>query len=465
MLDYTFIAGSFPKIVTTSRPRRKNESAINDQFVKEYIKLLAELLLIKKDLKNIKIGYIGGYDKEENNNTAKLYYSALNYFFKELGYGELSKENFIIFNKEDYLDDKYKANENLQTLDFLFLGLGDDAKFGDFLDILYKDGIDLKEYIKNNNILVTGVCAGSVVTSDNIYGGKYDSFYHNRPIFRYPKNYPALNINKVTMETNLFPESQTDEKNNQFRLECLLPDSYNISFFGCKPNSLIIMNFDKIYALGEIYLYIDGKEILISKDNILDITKLNELVNEYNINRCSDVKKDIEEEIKKLKTQDDFEYFKEEFRKCERQKEKNNKKRKEMLNNYLANYLAENGKIPRDIRPNKFNERFLNALNLETDSLKEIYMKYNLLGIIKQASKEYKNLSALFFDDLYDFFKEFVIINPTMTLYFIECFSSFYPNKKVKELLALCKTETTKKVNVLSNNNMYFKRLIKMARS
>lgn len=463
MSDYTFVAGSFPKIVTTTRPRRKNEAAINDPFIREYIKLLAELLLIKKELKNIKIGYIGGYEKEENNNTAKLYYSALTYFFKELGYGELAKENFVIFNKEDYLEDKNKVNENLQKLDFLFLGLGDDSKFGNFLDILYKDGIDLKEYIKNNNILVTGVCAGSVVTSNNIYGGKYDSFYHDRPIFQYPENYPALNINKVTMETNLFPESQTEEKNNQFKLECLLPDSYEVGFFGCKPNSLIIMNFDKVYALGEIYLYIDGKDILVSNDNIVDISKLNELVNKYNINKILNTKKEIEEEIEKLKEKSDFEDFKEEFKRCEIQKETNSKIRKEILNTYLFNSLSEIERTSREIKPDKFNKNFLNALNLETDSLKEIYIKYNLLGIIKQASKEYKNLSTFFFDDLYDFFKEYVSINPTLTLYFIECFSSFYTNKKVKDLLALCKNETTKKVNILSTNNMYFKRLIKIA--
>ena len=49
MSNCTFIAGSFPKIVTTSRPRRKNKTSINDPFIKKYIKLIAELLMIKKN--------------------------------------------------------------------------------------------------------------------------------------------------------------------------------------------------------------------------------------------------------------------------------------------------------------------------------------------------------------------------------------------------------------------------------
>ena len=44
----TFIIGSFPKIVTTGKTRRKNEDGINDEFIRNYIKLLGELLWILK---------------------------------------------------------------------------------------------------------------------------------------------------------------------------------------------------------------------------------------------------------------------------------------------------------------------------------------------------------------------------------------------------------------------------------
>lgn len=461
MSNCTFIAGSFPKIVTTSRPRRKDETSINDPFIKKYIKLIAELLMIKKELKDIKIGYIGGYEQEENNNTAKLYFSALSYCFKELGYGSLSKENFIIFDKEKYIEDSNNFCEQMQKVDFLFLGLGDDSKFGEFLELLYNDGIDLKKYIRNNNMLVTGVCAGSVVTSNKIYGGSYDSFYHDRPKFNYPVNYPTLNINRVTMETNLFPESQTNEKNEEFKSKCLIPDSYQMSFFAARPNSFIIMNNKNVYAIGEIYLYIDGKDILISKDDIIDITSLNDLVNAYNLDRSIDTKRKIEAEINNLKKVEDFKCFKEDFKILEVEKEEKRKSNKIALFNYLNEELDEIENVPRNILPNSFNLDFLTALNLETTNFKEMYVKYNLLGVIKKVAINYPLETTYFLDDLYDFFKKLVIRKPNLTLYFIECFSSFYPNKKMKDLLSLCKSDITKKVNALNINNAYFKKLLK----
>ena len=185
----TFIIGSFPKIVTTGKTRRKNEDGINDEFIRNYIKLLGELLLNKKDLKNIKFTYIGGYEGIENINTAKLYLSAFDYFFKELGYGSLDKTNFQIIDEESYNKNKSEILNILENTDFLFLGLGDDSIFGRFLDTLYKDRVILKDIINRNNTLVASTCAGSVVTAFNIYGGKYDSFYHNREPFNYPKNY------------------------------------------------------------------------------------------------------------------------------------------------------------------------------------------------------------------------------------------------------------------------------------
>ena len=88
----TMVVGSLPEIVTTTSPRRVNENNLDNEFVKQYIKTLGELLKVKKDnLKDIKMVYIGGYTNQdgdvvtnENTNTAKLYFSALKYYFKQL---------------------------------------------------------------------------------------------------------------------------------------------------------------------------------------------------------------------------------------------------------------------------------------------------------------------------------------------------------------------------------------------
>ena len=234
-----------------------------------------------------------------------------------------------------------------------------------------------------------------------------------------------------------------------------------MSFFAARPNSFIIMNDKNVYELGEIYLYIDGNDLLISKDDIIDITSLNDLVNAYNLDRSIDTKRKIEAEISSLKKVEDFKCFKENFKILEVEKEEKRKSNKIALFNYLNEELDEIENVPRKLSPNSFNLDFLTALNLETTNFKEIYVKYNLLSVIKKAVKNYPLETTYFLDDLYDFFKELVTRKPNLTLYFIECFSSFYPNKKMKDLLSLCKNDITKKVNALNINNTYFKRLLK----
>jgi len=450
----TFVAGSFPKIVTTGKTRRKNEEGINDEFIRNYIKLLGELLLKKKDLKDIKFAYIGGYEGIENINTAKLYYSAFDYFFKELGYGSLDKTNFVIIDEESYKNNKSVVLNTLENTDFLFLGLGDDSIFGRFLDTLYKDEIILKDVINRNNTLVASTCAGSVVTAFNIYGGKYDSFYHGRDPFNYPKNYPTLDINPVTMETNLYKEGIEEEKNEEFKNTCLIPDSYNKAFFGCRPNSYIAINDNKIIAVGEIYLFIEGKIINITKDDeSKDITYLNELINRYNENK--DEK--ILEEIKNIKLEDmDTFNVINDFRK----KESMIKCIKEERKKYLATkFLKDLELVINDnylIDRSKLNPLFLEALNLETDDNRELYIKYYLVGLVKKYSYLYGNNYEEYFKDLYGIFND--LDNREIVLYFIECFSSCYQNKDMKDLLLKIKKEPQKRVNKMNKSNVYFKR-------
>ena len=450
----TFIAGSFPKIVTTGKTRRKNEEGMNDEFIRNYIKLLGELLLVKKDLKDIRFTYIGGYEGIENLNTGKLYFSALDYFFKELGYGSLDKTNFKIVDEESYKNNKSESLNILENTDFLFLGLGDDSIFGSFLDTLNRDGIDLKKIINRNNTLVCSTCAGSVVTSFNIYGGKYDNFYHNREPFSYPKNYPSLMINPVTMETNLYKEGVDKEKNDEFRDTCLLPDSYEKAFFGCRPNSYIAINNDIITAVGEIYLFIDGEILSITDNNeVKDITKLNELVNKYNENKSIELKEQIKNEMGSLIDLNNYvDTFKKEETKVKEIKDERKKYLKVMFLSELETILNNINLINKD----NLNKEFKDALNLETDNNRELYLKYYLVGLVKKYSNLYGNNYSEYFKDLYELFSN--LENPEIILYFVECFSSCYQNKEMKDLLLKIKLEPQKRVNKLNKTNTYFKR-------
>ena len=446
----TFVAGSFVKIVTPGNTRRKNIEGINDPFIRNYIKLIAELLLVKKDLKDIRITYMGGYLKEENDNTAKLYLSALNYFLEELGYESFDKSNLNIINLEEY--DKDKVKGILENTDFLFLGLGDDSYFGKLLNKLSKDKINIRDIANRNNILVASSCSGSVVSSQNIYGGKYDTFYHNREPFNYPKNYETLSINPVTMETNLFKETCSDEKNNEFKDKYLLPDSYDKAFLGCKANSYIMIDDENIASIGEVYLFIDGEMILVT-DTIRDITNLNKLVNEYNETKDKNLKEKIKNEISKSI---DLNIFIDNFRNKEEKVVSIKKERKEYVEiklkeeiNKLVTNLDEMNTINSNID-------FIEALNLKSESRREVVMKFYLVRMIKKYSKLYKNNYNEYFKDLYEIFSN--LDNKEVSLYFIECFSSCYNNKDMKDMLVKLKIEPSKRVNKMNEKNSYFKK-------
>ena len=162
----TMVVGSLPEIVTTTSPRRVNENNLDNEFVKQYIKTLGELLKVKKDnFKDIKMVYIGGYTNQdgdivtnENINSAKLYFSALKYYFKQLGYGELQKSNFVVLDSRFVSEKTLEAKDILENSDFIFLGIGQDRIFGELLELMVNNGIILKDIILRNNILVTSIC-------------------------------------------------------------------------------------------------------------------------------------------------------------------------------------------------------------------------------------------------------------------------------------------------------------------
>lgn len=473
MENITMVAGSLPGIVTPGPQRRVNKDNLDDAFLKKYIELLGKLLLAKKDLKDIKIVYIGGYlNKEgeiatnENVNTAKLYFSALSYYFKELGYGILNKSNFMIIDAEAIDQDGMNVQEKLENADFIFLGIGQDKIFGCLLEKFQDQGISIKDIILKNNTLVASVCAGSVISAENIYGGSYDTFYYNRPSFVFPKNYRTLAINPVTMEPNYNSTSKDVELNSEFRKTCLIPDSKTISFFASEANSMIVSSLGSIYAVGKISLFIEGEELAVTgSDEIADITVLNSLVQEFNQSKSSlildKIKKECLSLVKKSFDSNVFSDVIDKFREKEMILQKrNNEKVQELKENLkkelLSLFSIEN--IP-DFPYDYLANDFLQSLNLESEDTKEVYIKYYLIAIIKRYSNWYAPNYSLYYAIVYEVMMELSLVNNLIPYYFIQCFSSMYPNGDMKRLMKLTNRESAKRVNELSTLNNMRKRL------
>ena len=104
----------------------------------------------------------------------------------------------------------------------------------------------------------------------------------------------------------------------------------------------------------------------------------------------------------------------------------------------------------------KLNPLFLDALNLESENDRELYIKYYLVGLVKKYSNLYGNNYSEYYKDLYSIFSS--LDNMEVVLYFIECFSSCYQNKEMKDLLSKINTEPQKRVNKMNKSNVYFKR-------
>ena len=465
-MKVTMVAGSLPAIVTNGNNRRINREETENPMLRSYVNLIGKLLSIKKDLKDIKMVYISGYEGVESINTAKLYFAAFNYYLKENGYGELDKNNFIIVDKESFCKNRYAIKDKIQNADFLFLGIGDDKLFIELIELLRDYKVNIKEYVRKNNMVVSSACAGSVISARKIYGGKYDSFYHERETVNYPDSFSILGINKVTMEPNLYPISSTDDKNAEFKCRCLLPDSYKICFFGCKQNSFMFMSGDVVYAVGEVYLFMDGEDILISNDKeYVDIGKLNELINEYNLTRDKKIKVAINEELLNLKRKPIEQFLDEDIVDCFLEEENDYKNRDMMRKEFLRLNLVSElfncfyGSRCIEIDIQTLGNDFINSLNLDSDSKDEVFLKFWMIKLIKRYSNMYGENVSKYFSDLYEIMDELVINEPLIVYYFVACFSSMYENSKSKKLLMKTKVETSRKVNALNSNNLYRKRL------
>ena len=69
----------------------------------------------------------------------------------------------------------------------------------------------------------------------------------------------------------------------------------------------------------------------------------------------------------------------------------------------------------------------------------------------------FKENISMFLKIVLECMKDLISANPKIVYYFICCFSSFYSNKDMKNLLALTKIEETRRVQELNTNNLYRK--------
>lgn len=469
------IAGSYPTIITSGGNPRVNKDLINNIFLRKYVSLLGELLKVKGNLSEIKIVYIGGYSKEDNISRAKLYISAYNYYLNCLGYESLSKNNLTVIDA-DNIDE---ALEDIEQCNLLFLGIGADSKFASIIYELQSKGIILNELISNKNILVSSICSGSVMSAERIYGGVYDNYYYGKAQYDYPLNIPSLSINPVTMETDFCPNDATPQKNEIFIENYLKPDSNKCLFFACKPNSLFLIDGDKIYSYGEIYLFVDGECLQIESElEKADVTELVLLVNMYN--KVKDKSNTLNNEIlavikrtvqslakKKIETElnSDEENIINKFAKKEAVKVEQNKIRvnewKQTLKSKLNYLFSEENlrKFAADLefqeRYKRLNEDIVNSYNVNWSSnnyLEELYLKMNLVSLIKVSYNDYPGFYSDFKGDLYELLCEYISINDRLVYYALDTCGCLFSNGELKKILNAIKIENIKRPQQLINS-------------
>lgn len=485
------IAGSYPTIITSGGNPRVNKDLIDNIFLRKYVTLLGELLKVKGNLSDIRIVYIGGYSKEDNISRAKLYISAYNYYLNCLGYESLSKNNLTVIETDD-ID---KVSENIEQCDLLFLGIGADSKLASILYELESKGIKLNELISKKNILVSSICSGSVMSAERIYGGTYDNYYYGKDPYEYPLNIKSLSINPITMETDFCPNDATLQQNQVFIENYLIPDSNKCVFFACKPNSFFLISGDKIYSYGEVYLFIDGECLQIETElESSDVTELVSLVNEYNKVKNKSNKFDnalliaIKSKVQSLKRTEIKRELKSEEENAvnelvqkESARNEQNKIRvnewKQTLKSKL-NYLFSEENLKNFAADLEFQERYKRLNNSIVDSynvdrskeyLEELYLKMNLVSLIKMSYIDYQGYFSDFKNDLYDLLCEYISINDRLVYYAIDTCGCLFSNCELKKILNAIKIENTKRPQQLINSTArqlkLFRKEIKYERS
>ena len=467
------IAASYPMIITSGGNPRVNKDFVNNLFLRKYVSILGELLKVKGNLNDIKIVYIGGYAKEENISRAKLYISAYNYYLNSLGYEPLNKSNLTVVDIDNISD----ALSSLEQCDLLFLGIGADRKFASTIYALEEKGMKLNELISNKNILVSSICSGSVMSAERIYGGVYDSYYYGKEPFNYPLNLPSLSINPVTMETDFCPNDATVQKNIEFIENHLKPDSKKCLFFACKPNSFFLIEEGKIISMGEIYLFVDGLCLEITKEvEEADVTLLVELVNTYNklknknaitseilLGKIKNAIASLKKKEIKPELQLEEESIVHLFSKKEVMKdEKNNKqtdKWKETLKAKL-DYLFSDENLEKFAADLEFQERYqkldrsiVESYNVDSSKnyLEELYLKMNIISLIKKSLFQYHGYLSDFKKDLFTLINEYISLNDRLVFYILDTCGCLFSNQNIKQILNAIKMSNLRRAQQIIN--------------
>lgn len=483
MKNQTLLAASCPSIITKGGNPRVNKEEINSIFLKKYTQIFGELLKVKGKIEELNITYIGGHNKEKSISRAKLYISAYNYYLNSLGYTSLSKNNLTVLDETNIEENL----ENIEKCDLLFLGVGCDKTFNSAVEALENKGINLKKLINERNIVTNAICSGSVMTAKQIYGGMYDVFYYDKENYEYPVKLRTLDINPVTLETNFNPTSQTPEKNKEYIEKYLKPDSKRIVFFACKPNNFVLISENKIFSYGEVYLFIDGYCLEIgSQEEKIEITKLVELVNNYNTKKNrqnfldNKIFAEIKNEIQKLnklpivttlelEEKEIIEAFRKKENKIKDNKKEELKKLKEQIINKYNLIISDENLT--NLENNKKLQQTLLSLNskLQTNSLKELYIKLNIISILKKAYNDYLGYYTEFQKDLYTLLNEIIEENESLPLYILNSCGSIFTNSELKKLLKKLKLEIELKPSQIIKDSepqlKFFKKEIKYERS
>ena len=297
------------------------------------------------------------------------------------------------------------------------------------------------------------------------------------------------------METDFCPNDATLQKNEIFVENYLKPDSNKCVFFACKPNSLFLIGEDKIYSYGEMYLFVDGECLQIENElEKADVTELVALVNEYNKvknksnilnNEMLTVIKSKVQSLVKMKIEVELKSEKEnivnEFVQKEVVKDEQNKMRvnewKQALESKL-NYLfsEENlGNFATDLelqeRYKRLNENIVESYNVgrSKDYLEELYLKMNLVSLIKLSYIDYQGYYSDFKGDLYDLLCEYISVNNRLVYYAIDTCGCLFSNRELKKILNVIKIENIKRpqqfINSTEQQLKLFRREIKYERS
>lgn len=485
------IAGSYPTIITSGGNPRVNKDLVDNVFLRKYVSIFGELLKRKSNLGDIKILYLGGYTNEDNISRAKLYISAYNYFLNSLGYESLNKSNLTVVD----IDNVDEALESIEQCDFLFLGIGADGKVASTMGELEKRGIRLNELIREKNLFVSSICSGSVMSAEMIFGGEYDNYYYDKEQFNYPFNIDSLRINPVTMETDFCPNDATLEKNEIFIRDYLKPDSRSCVFFACKPNSLFLIGTDRVYSYGEIYLFVDGECIQIGGEfDKVDVTILVELVNEYNrLKKKTEVLDNVMlarikaavQSLVRTSIEEDFDKDEQNIFSEFVTKEQNVKSTrseyveewKRDLKDKIDSLFSDESLLSFSEDKNsqktyeKLSDEVVSSYNVarEGNYLNELFLKMNLISLIKRSFIDYKGYLSDFRRDLYELLCEYIAIDDRVAYYAVDTCGSLFSNRELKQILNAIKRENSRRPQQIINSTErqlnLFRREIKYARS